>query len=111
MHDIVIRGGTVVDGSGSPGRRADIGIKGDRIVSIGDTARRNAKRTIDARGLMAITPGGDASTASTKGTGMFTGSTQSSAKDSFHDSQETLYTLASDTGGKRSSTATISASA
>src|SRR5271165_4708525 len=55
---------------------------------------------IDARGLMAITPGGDASTASPKGTGMFTGSTQSSAKDSFHDSQETLYTLASDTGGK-----------
>ncbi|MGA2598572.1 MAG: VWA domain-containing protein [Bryobacteraceae bacterium] len=55
---------------------------------------------IDARGLMAITPGGDASTASVKGTGMFTGSTQSSAKDSFHDSQETLYTLASDTGGK-----------
>ena len=55
---------------------------------------------IDARGLMAITPGGDASTASVKGTGMFTGSTQSSAKDSFHDSQETLYSLASDTGGK-----------
>lgn len=55
---------------------------------------------IDARGLMAITPGGDASTASPKGTGMFTGSTQSGAKDKFHDTQETLYTLAADTGGK-----------
>jgi N-acyl-D-amino-acid deacylase len=54
--DLIIRGGTVVDGSGSPGRRADIGIKGDRIVSIGDTARRTAKRTIDARGLI-VTPG------------------------------------------------------
>ena len=55
---------------------------------------------IDARGLMAIIPGGDASTASPKGTGMFTGGTQSKARDSFHDSQETLDTLAADTGGK-----------
>jgi hypothetical protein len=55
---------------------------------------------IDARGLQTITPGGDASTASPKGTGMFSGGTQSSAKDSYHDTQETLYTLAADTGGK-----------
>ncbi len=55
---------------------------------------------IDARGLVALTPGGDASTASGKGTGMFTGSTQSGGKNSFIDSQETLFTLAADTGGK-----------
>lgn len=55
---------------------------------------------IDARGLMALVPGGDASTASPKGTGMFTGGTQSKGRDSFHDTQETLYTLAADTGGK-----------
>lgn len=55
---------------------------------------------IDARGLTAIIPGGDASTASAKGTGMFNGSAQSKGRDSFHDTQETLYTLAADTGGK-----------
>src|ERR1051326_5273477 len=55
---------------------------------------------IDARGLQAIFPGGDASHASPKGTGMFSGSTQSRGKDSFHNTQETLYTLAADTGGK-----------
>jgi len=55
---------------------------------------------IDARGLTALVPGGDASTASTKGTGMFTGATQSKSRDSFIDQQETLTTLAADTGGK-----------
>ncbi|HLJ47858.1 MAG TPA: VWA domain-containing protein [Bryobacteraceae bacterium] len=55
---------------------------------------------IDARGLMALVPGGDASTASPKGTGMFSGKTQSGIKDKFNDQQETLYTLAADTGGK-----------
>jgi hypothetical protein len=55
---------------------------------------------IDARGLMATPPGGDASVASPKGTGMFTGSSQASLKSNFNDSQETLFTLAADTGGK-----------
>ena len=55
---------------------------------------------IDARGLQALFPGGDAATSSPKGTGMFSGGTQSKVKDSFHDSQETLFTLAADTGGK-----------
>src|SRR4029079_17015424 len=34
--DVVIRGGTVYDGSGGPGRVADVGLRGDRIVAVGD---------------------------------------------------------------------------
>ena len=55
---------------------------------------------VDARGLTAAAPGGDASTASPRGTGILTGSSQAGRRSSFNDSQETLYTLAADTGGK-----------
>jgi len=55
---------------------------------------------IDARGLLAMAPAGDATQASPKGTGVFTGSAQLSARTSFHDTQDTIYTLAADTGGK-----------
>jgi VWFA-related protein len=55
---------------------------------------------IDARGLVAMAPAGDATVASPKGTGVFTGSAQTSARTSFHDTQDTIYTLAADTGGK-----------
>jgi VWFA-related protein len=55
---------------------------------------------VDARGLVAMAPGGDASTASASGTGIFTGKTQQGLRDKFNTSQETLSTLASDTGGK-----------
>ena len=55
---------------------------------------------VDARGLTALIPGGDASTASPRGTGILTGTKQASLRASFNDSQETLYTLAEDTGGK-----------
>jgi len=55
---------------------------------------------VDARGLVALIPGGDASTASSRGTGMLTGTKVASLRASFNDSQETLYTLAADTGGK-----------
>jgi VWFA-related protein len=55
---------------------------------------------IDARGLVAMAPAGDATQASPKGTGVFTGSAQTSARTSFHDSQDTIYTLAADTGGR-----------
>ena len=53
--DILIRGGTVVDGSGKPRFGADVGIKGGRIVEIG-RIRQNAERTIDADGLI-VSPG------------------------------------------------------
>ncbi len=55
---------------------------------------------VDARGLVALPPGRDASTASPRGTGMITGSKQAGLRASFQDTQETLVTLASDTGGK-----------
>jgi N-acyl-D-aspartate/D-glutamate deacylase len=55
--DLLIRGGTVVDGTGDPGRPADVGILGDRILAIGDLAAvDSAARTIDATGF-AVTPG------------------------------------------------------
>src|ERR1700681_1660283 len=55
---------------------------------------------VDVRGLVASAPGGNASVASPRGTGILTGSSQNSRRASFSDSQETISTLASDTGGK-----------
>ena len=54
--DLIISGGSLIDGSGSPATKTDIGIKGDRVVFIGNSAGRNAKREIDATGLV-VTPG------------------------------------------------------
>lgn len=54
--DVLIRGGSVYDGTGGPPRRADIGLRGDRIVLVGDGARVQAARTIDATGLV-VAPG------------------------------------------------------
>jgi VWFA-related protein len=55
---------------------------------------------LDARGLMADPPGGGASTAGSRGTGAFNGSNYNSQRSSVNSSQETLTTLAADTGGK-----------
>jgi VWFA-related protein len=55
---------------------------------------------VDARGLAAAGPLGDATKGAPGGQGMYSGSSQRSAQSSFQDQQETLYTLASDTGGK-----------
>ncbi len=55
---------------------------------------------VDVRGLVAEAPGGDASVASPRGTGILTGTSQTGRRATFNDSQETLSTLASDTGGK-----------
>jgi N-acyl-D-amino-acid deacylase len=60
MHDIIIRNGTVVDGTGAPGERADVGIIGDRIVEIVSAADggipASADREIDATDRL-VTPG------------------------------------------------------
>lgn len=55
-HDMVITGGTVVDGTGAPARRADVGIDGDRITAVGDVDTTGAGRVIDAEGRI-VTPG------------------------------------------------------
>ena len=55
MHDLVIRNGLVVDGTGAPARIADVAIDGGRIVAVGTVAARG-KREIDAKGLL-VTPG------------------------------------------------------
>ena len=54
--DIILRGGTVIDGSGQPGRRADVAIKGARIVALGDLSNTKAKQIINASGKI-ICPG------------------------------------------------------
>ena len=54
-YDIVIRGGTVIDGTGAPSRQADVAIRGDRIVEIGNVMGSGSSE-IDATGLM-VTPG------------------------------------------------------
>src|SRR5437870_5949289 len=53
--DLVIRGGTVYDGTGAAGVRADVGVRGDRIVAVGTIAPSGAEE-LDAGGL-AVTPG------------------------------------------------------
>lgn len=55
MHDLIIRGGLVVDGSGAPGTVADVAVADGRIVAVGDVSG-DARRVIDAEGL-AVTPG------------------------------------------------------
>ncbi|MGZ8843915.1 MAG: N-acyl-D-amino-acid deacylase family protein [Pyrinomonadaceae bacterium] len=54
--DIIIKGGTLYDGTGRAPIRADIGIKGDRIAAIGNLSRATAPTIVDAKGL-AVAPG------------------------------------------------------
>ena len=55
MHDLIIRGGSIVDGSGAKSYTGDIAIKSDKIVEVGEVAG-TAHQEIDAQGLM-VTPG------------------------------------------------------
>ena len=48
MFDVVILGGTVVDGTGAPGYRADVGISGETIEAIGDLSQAEARRVVNA---------------------------------------------------------------
>jgi len=56
MHDLIIQGGTVVDGTGAPARTADVTVSDGRITGVGDHRGEDAARTVDAEGLL-VTPG------------------------------------------------------
>lgn len=55
-YDVIISNGNIYDGSGLPAYKADLGIKADKIVAIGDLGKEKAKTNIDAAGL-AVSPG------------------------------------------------------
>jgi N-acyl-D-aspartate/D-glutamate deacylase len=55
-HDLIVSGGTVIDGTGAAGIRADVAVDGGRISRIGDLAGAQAAKTIDATGKI-VTPG------------------------------------------------------
>ena len=54
-YDIVIRGGTLIDGTGAAGRRGDLAIRGDSIIALGEVTG-TASQTIDATGMV-VSPG------------------------------------------------------
>jgi len=54
--DLIVRRGDVYDGSGGPPRKVDIGVRGERIVALGDLSAAHAPRDVDAQG-MAVAPG------------------------------------------------------
>lgn len=54
--DLLLRGGTLVDGTGAPRRTADLGVRSDRIVAIGDLGAAGARRVLDVTGLV-VAPG------------------------------------------------------
>ncbi|MBA3514352.1 MAG: D-aminoacylase [Pyrinomonadaceae bacterium] len=56
QYDLLIKNGRIIDGSGRPGYAADLAVKGDRIVRIGNLKNAKATRIIDASGLV-VAPG------------------------------------------------------
>ena len=56
QFDLLVRGGQVLDGRGTPARRSDVGVSGDRIVALGDLSAATATTVIDASGKI-VSPG------------------------------------------------------
>ena len=56
QYDVIVRGGELLDGTGTPRTRADLGIRGDTIAAIGDLTTAEAPVTLDARGKV-VSPG------------------------------------------------------
>ena len=54
--DLIVRGGTILEGTGEPAFSGDVGIRDGRILAVGNLTGATAARTIDARGMM-VTPG------------------------------------------------------
>src|SRR5437660_11934888 len=56
VFDLILSGGRVMDGTGAPWFRADVGIRGDTIAAVGDFSRSKARRRIQLKDL-ALAPG------------------------------------------------------
>ena len=56
MSDLLVRGGEIIDGRGTPPRRADLRVRGGRIAEIGESLKPEGEREIDASGAY-VTPG------------------------------------------------------
>ena len=56
MEEIIIRGGTIVDGTGAPGYRGDIAVSGGKITAMGDLKNMQAEKYLDADGMI-VAPG------------------------------------------------------
>jgi N-acyl-D-amino-acid deacylase len=56
LYDLILKGGTVVDGTGAPRQRADVGVRGASIEAVGDLSRAKAGRIVDVSGLV-VAPG------------------------------------------------------
>jgi N-acyl-D-amino-acid deacylase len=56
MYDLIFKGGTLIDGTGTPRRDADIGIVDRHIAAVGDLAGEHARQVVDATGLI-VAPG------------------------------------------------------
>lgn len=54
--DVVLTGGSVVDGTGAPARQADVALAGDRIAAVGDLSAADARERLDVEGLV-VAPG------------------------------------------------------
>ena len=54
--DVIVRGGSVVDGSGAPAVRRDVGIRGELVAAVSDLTGATARRVMDASGLT-VSPG------------------------------------------------------
>jgi N-acyl-D-amino-acid deacylase len=55
-YDVILRGGTIYDGSGDPPQVADVGLRGDRVAAVGDLSSARAGTVLDVEG-MAVAPG------------------------------------------------------
>src|SRR5512136_2734361 len=56
MLELLLKGGTVIDGTGAPGVRADVGVSDGRIAAVGDLSDAQAGEVVDCQGLT-VSPG------------------------------------------------------